>query len=88
MGEYSVDDLMWVVGSIDAYGAIHARAVSGGGNVMHGPAESKGKRWRWNIWRQEYVATRNASHEMLTDDEWKIVDDWLIKHGYRRPDDE
>jgi hypothetical protein len=84
---HEVDDPMWVIGSIDHAGAIHARHAGSNGRVMHGLDESKGKRWRWNIWAQEYVATRNASHERLSHEECTIVDDWLEKKGYKKADE-
>ena len=83
---HEVDDPMWVIGSIDHAGAIHARHAGSNGRVMHGPAESIGKRWRWNIWAQEYVATRNASHERLSPEEYDIVNDWLERKGYKKPE--
>ncbi len=82
---YNPDDLMWVVGCIDSYGAITARAVNGAGDVMHSANESRGKRWRWNIWGQEFIATRNPSHDKLSEEEFETVCDWLIKKGFKKP---
>lgn len=82
-GQFLPDDPMWIVGSIDAYRAIHARVVEGYASTTHTPAESIGKRWRWNIWQQEYTATRNASHERLTDEEYMVISDWLERKGYK-----
>lgn len=77
-------DPMWVIGSIDHAGAIHHRHALSGGDVMHGVNESNGKRWRWNIWGQEYTGTRNPSHDRLSEEEQNIVDAWLVNHGYKK----
>ena len=81
VGQYQPSDPMWVVGSIDAYGAIHARVVKGGESATHTPAESKGKRWRWNIWAQEFMATRNPSNERLLPEEFQRIQAWLERKG-------
>lgn len=74
---------MWVIGCIDSNGAITARHAAGHQSIMHSPAESRGKRWRWNIWGQEYQATRNGRLDELTDDELAAVTDWLERKGYK-----
>lgn len=86
-GEYDADDPMYVVGCIDSNGAITARVVAGGGDVMHTKDESRGRRWRWNIWAQEFNATRNPTLDHLTTEEFEIVNNWLVEHGHKRPDD-
>lgn len=53
---------------------------------MHGPEESKGRRWRWNIWGQEFVATRNPANDQLSKEEYFTVCDWLERKGYKRKD--
>jgi hypothetical protein len=80
-GEFTNDDPMWVIGCIDSYGAIVGRAATSVENIMHGAAESKGKRWRWNIWGQDWCDTRN--HDQLTDEEFLLVVDWLERKGYK-----
>lgn len=75
---------MWVIGCIDSHGAITARHAAGNGRLMHAPEESRGKRWRWNIWGQEYQATRNGRLDEMTDDELAAVTDWLERKGYKR----
>lgn len=50
---------------------------------MHRPSDSIGKRWRWNIWAQEFLATRNPAHDKLNDEEWNLVTDFLTRKGYR-----
>lgn len=82
---YESGDPMWVVGCIDSYGGITARPVSSDGDVMHTKSESKGRRWRWNIWGQEFHCTRNPTLNRLSDEEYEIVSDWLIKKGYKQP---
>ena len=79
-------DPMWVVGCITAHGAIIARIVKGPSCVTHTEAESKGKRWRWNIWGQEFHATRANNLDPLTDEELVLVHDWLKRNGCE-PDD-
>lgn len=81
---YDPDDAMWVIGCIDSYGAIKARAASGGGDIMHGISESAGRRWRWNIWGQEFHSTRNPTLDKLSDEEFEIVSDWLVKKGFKK----
>jgi len=79
----------WVIGCIDAYGAITAAAVERG--RTHNEDESRGKRWRWNICRQEMAweipgrtieEINNPEINELTEDEFFIVWDWLAKRGY------
>lgn len=77
------DEPMWVVGCIDSYGEIRARVVKGGQSMTHTPSESKGKRWRWNIWGQEYHATRNPTLDRLSGEETGLVSDWLERHGHK-----
>lgn len=77
------DDPMWVIGCIDSYGAITARHAAGHQQVMHSSAESRGKRWRWNIWGQEFVATRNGRLDEMNDEELTAVTDWLERRGYK-----
>lgn len=84
-GQYHPDDPMWVIGCIDSYGAITARAARGRDNIMHTPNESKGKRWRWCIWSQEYHATRNPTLDDLSEEELFAVSDWLERNGYKDP---
>lgn len=86
-GLYHPDDPMWVVGCIDSHGAIIARCVAGHQSVTHTPAESKGKRWRWNIWGQEYHCTRNPTLDRLSEEEYFQVTDWLERKGYKKPKD-
>jgi hypothetical protein len=81
--------MMSVVGCIDSNGAITARAckdISG-----HRPEESRGKRWRFLVWSQEFndLAPRSLDEAnnlkamlQLNDEEHFAVCDWLIKHGF------
>lgn len=82
------DDPMWVIGCIDSYGAIHARVANSRGSLMHTPEESKGRRWRWNIWGQEFVATRNPANDRLSKEELFAVNDWLERKGYKPKDEQ
>ena len=75
------DKPMWVIGCIDSYGAILARSDDGR-QPMHRAAESRGKRWRWNVWQQKYGATQNFD-ELSTDERFS-VSDWLERHGYKQ----
>lgn len=79
--------MMWVLGCIDAQGAIVANATKEG--RTHRLEESRGKRWRWCVWSQEFIfagpATKaevNQPPEPLNDEENFAVCDWLIRHGY------
>lgn len=83
---YQPDDPMWVVGCIDSYGAIIGREVSDDGDIMHRKEESKGRRWRWNIWGQEFHATRNPTLDRLSQEEFEAVSDWLERRGYKKAD--
>lgn len=51
--------------------------------MTHLPSESKGRRWRWNIWGQEYHATRNPTLDRLSKEEMDLVSDWLVRHGHK-----
>jgi hypothetical protein len=53
---------------------------------MHGEGESRGRRWRWNIWGQEFHATKLGRLDEMTNDELLAVTDWLERHGYKKAD--
>lgn len=72
---------MWVIGCIDSYGAITARHAKATQNQMHTLEESRGKRWRWSIWGQEYHCTGGLAE--LTTEEIDAVTDWLERKGYK-----
>lgn len=80
---HAVDDPMWVVGCIDSYGAITARLVKGGQSITHTSVESAGRRWRWNIWGQEFHATRNPTLDRLSAEEFDLVTNWLEHRGHK-----
>ena len=80
---YQPTDPMWVIGCIDSNGSITARHAEGGKNTMHTVNESRGKRWRWSIWGQEYQSTLRGRLDELTDDELAAVTDWLERKGYK-----
>lgn len=81
--------MMSVNGCIDSNGAITARAYK---NIhSHTPDESRGKRWRWLVWSQEFHSvpprtTEEANNRIkmlhLNEEEHFAVCDWLIRHGY------
>jgi hypothetical protein len=71
---------MWVIGCIDSYGAISAREDNGR-NPFHELPESRGAKWRWNIWKQEWFMDGKVDN--LTKEERVIVEDWLERHGYK-----
>ena len=82
-------EMMSVVGCIDAHGAITARACKEIG--CHRPEESRGKRWRFLVWSQDFhaLAPRTIEEDnnrrtmlILTEEEHFAVCDWLIRHGY------
>lgn len=81
--------MMSVVGCIDAHGAITARARKE--IECHRPEESRGKRWRFLVWSQDFhaLAPRTLEEDnnrramlILTEEEHFAVCDWLIRHGY------
>lgn len=80
--------MMWVIGCIDAYGAIVASPSREG--RTHRPEESRGKRWRWCVWSQELVTLgprtidelNNPDSRTLTSEEGFAVWEWLRKRGY------
>ena len=78
----TLDDPMWVVGCIDHAGEIRARVCEPFGSSMHGEAESKGKRWRWNLWAQDWGPVLGCSQ--LTEEELFLVSDWLEKKGHKQ----
>jgi hypothetical protein len=71
---------MWVIGCIDSHGAIVARAMRDCGT--HTATESKGCRWRFCVWSQDFHATVGGARDILNEDEYIAVCDWLIRHGY------
>lgn len=82
-------DVMYVIGCIDANGAITANPSREG--RTHRPEESKGKRWRWCVWSQEMAwgipgrtleEINNPRMNELTDEESFAVWNWLRKRGY------
>lgn len=78
----------WVQGCIDSYGKINSEATEQ--IEIHDGDLMRGKRWRWNIRRQEFcnIAPRtveelNNRHLMvLTEEETFSVVDHLIKKGF------
>jgi hypothetical protein len=80
--------MMSVTGCIDSNGAITARASTS--IRVHGPAESRGRRWRWLIWSQEFAEVRpantaeanNMSAMHMTREEVFAVWDWLRRNDY------
>ncbi len=73
--------IMWVIGCIDANGAITANPSREG--RTHSIEESKGKRWRWCVWSQEFIdAGPRMTHPELSDEESFTVCDWLVRRGY------
>jgi hypothetical protein len=80
--------MMSVAGCIDSNGSISGRATKGIDG--HRASESRGKRWRWIIHRQEFhilppktlAELNNPRANELTDEEHFAVCDWLIRHGY------
>ena len=83
MKDWFDHDYMYVVGSIDAYGKIHAKAVGGfkgSSTLTHTKDVSKGKRFRWDIYQQRWGEVRR--YENFTDEEQFAISDWLVRHGY------
>lgn len=72
-------EYMWVIGCIDSRGAIAASPDRIGRS--HRPEESRGKRWRWCVWSQEFSVLA-TEHDTLSDDELFTVCDWLVQRGY------
>lgn len=74
---------MFVIGCIDSNGAITAHAVREG--RTHSPEESRGARFRWCIWSQEFCDVFGGTARM-TEEEFFAVKDWLIKHQFADPE--
>lgn len=73
---------MWVIGTIDGYGAIRGRASKSHYNSpMHSAKDGPGHRWRWNVWGQEFHSVLGAEFN-LTSEESALVREWLAKKGY------
>jgi hypothetical protein len=70
---------VWVIGSIDCHGAIHARHAARSENILHGVNEKNGRRWRWNIQDQRFVAT------VIFDEDLPQVVEYLESRGYKKP---
>jgi len=79
--EWNETKPMWVIGTIDSNGAIRARASVGRNNPMHSAEDGPGRRWRWNVWGQDYHAVAGG-HDNIGPEAALIVDDWLRNHGY------
>lgn len=80
MTKWRKHPMMWVLGCIDSNGAIVAHATKEG--RTHTIEESKGKRFRWCIWTQDFNITFGGIKDALTPEEYFAVCDWLIKHKY------
>lgn len=72
-------EMMWVIGCIDSNGAIVASPSKEG--RTHRPEESRGKRWRWCVWSQEFCDVFAGTGHLL-DEEVFAIREWLIKRGY------
>ena len=79
---------MSVAGCIDSNGRIEAKGFREIGS--HTPELSRGKKWRWLVWSQEFsllmpttcAEANDRTRHDLTDEEHFAVCDWLIRHGY------
>lgn len=71
-------EIMWVVGCIGHDGLIVATPLKEG--RTHTQEESRGTRWRWFVWEQDWKFLR--ANEFLTHEEELQVLDWLIERGY------
>lgn len=81
--EWNESKPMWVIGTIDSYGAITARAsTSRTSSPMHGIGDGNGHRWRWNVWGQDFHAVNGND---INADECLLVKDWLERKGYIYP---
>ena len=80
--------MMSVCGCIDSYGAITARASDH--ISVHQKCEMSGKRWRWIIHEQQFHSlpprtideSNNRRSLQLNDEEYFLVCNWLIEHGF------
>lgn len=81
-------EMGYVMGCIDSYGEIRGKATRQ--MECHPPELSKGKRWRFCIWSQEFsiimpktLEEYNDPHsKILTDEEAFLVWNWLMEKGY------
>jgi hypothetical protein len=70
---------MWVIGTIDSYGAIQARVYREAG-LHRDEDRRRGRCWRYNVWGQEFHAVLDKAR--LTEEEFEAILNWLDKNGY------
>jgi hypothetical protein len=79
LNKYLDDNVMFVIGYIDGYGAIHARTTEG--SEMHTEAERlAGRPFRWNVPQQKFAAVLGCSR--LDEDDRIAVINWLTNNEY------
>jgi hypothetical protein len=76
----------WVVGYVDAYGSVHARAISEHqtiyGSSMHTQEERlAGRPFRWNVLDQEFGEVLTGSAQLDTEDWYRVID-WLDERNW------
>lgn len=78
---------MYVIGTIDSYGAIRARFSSKNNSPTHTAEDGPGHRWRFNIWAQDFHPV--LGKQLLTQEECVMVHNWLDGKGYiyHKPED-
>ena len=70
----------FIMGVVDAWGAIHAKETESG--ETHTDAERlSGHAFRWNLWDQSFCPVLGNSR--LTEDEVITVTDWLEQNGHK-----
>lgn len=76
------DKIGWVIGYVDAYGAVHAQILFLGDGRTHGdifPEAARYKLWRWS--RLNGIESSIMTKEKATADDYHAIYDWLYKNG-------
>lgn len=77
------DDIIWVVGYVDAYGAVHAKVLfTEDRDTMHGdvfPQAARYKMWRWC--KSEGLIDSSMNKVKPTNEDFDAINRWLKKNG-------
>lgn len=80
MSEDRPERPMWVIGYVDAYGAVHARQISmhdtvyGCGSMHTNEERLSGRSFRWNVHEQEFGVVLTGCDRLDDDDRFRVLD--------------